>query len=62
METLFRLPITIVTGDFNADEENGAVLYLKGKAEDAQPPDAMVDTFRGTTVLIRFLVLMIFYR
>ena len=36
----------IITGDFNADEENVAVLYLKGKAEDAQPPDAMVDTFR----------------
>ena len=38
----------ILTGDFNAAEDNPAVLYLKGKAWQGgvKLPDAMVDTFR----------------
>ena len=37
----------VVTGDFNADEKNAAVLFIKGKdkAESANPAP-MIDTFR----------------
>ncbi|RKZ25727.1 hypothetical protein DRQ26_05450, partial [bacterium] len=43
----------VVTGDFNADEKNAAVLFLKGKAAlkgkggiESKNPLPMVDTFR----------------
>lgn len=35
----------VLTGDFNAGEDNPAVTYLTGKT-DAEPPVTMVDTFR----------------
>jgi len=39
----------LLTGDFNAGENNAAILYLKGKAslpEIGKTPSVMVDTFR----------------
>ena len=37
----------VLTGDFNGDEENPAILHLKGKEGSAPPgPLAVVDTFR----------------